>query len=318
MKTLKVIFGLCCLSIFFFFSNCKSKSKELQLDEKIKQFNDDAGSYKAELDQADNDINSVFDNTSLGKKGGGWQGSPLCGVTIDTTQIKSKTITLNFDGVTPCFSPSRTRSGQIKIQLTKGNRWGDVGSELTETFINYKVTRLYDSKSIELNGVKTFTNVNGNDWIGFLLGIKVLKYKERALGIAVKYSNNLSATWNSTRNIEWKFIGKTVNPSIPYDHIQFTGHGDTAVQSFSNVDSWGINRYGKNFITYYNQSLVSNNYCGLGRFTSGEFVHNVDNANFIFTLGLDQSGKPTPYACAYGFKVTWSANGSNGSVILSY
>jgi len=320
MKSIKIIFGLSLISTLLLISSCKkgNNTNNATLDSKIKQFNDDAGSYKSELDQADNDINSVMDNTSMGKKGGGWQGSPLCGVTIDSVQIKNKILFLNFDGVTPCFSPSRTRSGQIKVQLTKGNHWGDAGAEITETFINFKVTRLYDNKSIELNGVKKYTDVSGIDWISFVLGSKTLIYKELALGIAVKFDNNLNATWNSARNIEWKYIGKNVNPSIPYDHIQFTGHGDTAVQGFTNVDSWGINRYGSAFTTYYNQSLVSNSYCGFGRFNSGEFVHHVDSANFIFTLGLDQNGNPTPYVCAYGFKVSWNTKGGSGSVILSY
>jgi hypothetical protein len=52
---------------------------------------------------------------------------------------------------------------------------------------------------------------------------------------------------------------------------------------------------------------------------SGELVHNVNGGNYILTCGVDQNGNPTPYDCAYGFKVTWTdANGATQSVILSY
>src|SRR5207245_1590336 len=101
--------------------------------------------------------------------------SPLCGVTIDAHDSASHILYYNFDGVTPCFSPSRTRAGQIKVQLTSGSHWGDVGAVLTLTYNSFKVTRLSDNKSIMFNGTKTLKNINGNNWIGFLLGTTTLK-----------------------------------------------------------------------------------------------------------------------------------------------
>lgn len=314
------LFLLACAAVLLTqLSSCKKDDKKKdELDAEVQQFNSDAGSYKAELDQADNDINTSVSNTSMGFGAGSGGSSPLCGVTIDTSQIGQKIIIFNFDGITPCFSPSRTRSGQIKVQLTSGARWGDVGSVLTETFINYKVTRLSDNKSIMFNGVKTYTNVNGNNWVGFFTSNATLKYRERALNISVKFDNNQTATWNSARVTEWKYTAANVNPAIPYSYITFTAKGDTALNSYANVDSWGTNRYGSNFTTYYNTPIVSNTYCGLWRFNAGELVHHVNNSDFTFTLGVDQNGNPTPYTCAYGFKVTWASNGTIASAVLSY
>lgn len=298
-----------------------SSSDKPQLDAKVTQFNSDANNYKAESDQADNDINNSL--SSIPAFGRVAQpnvvlSSPLCGVTIDSSQIASKILFFNFDGVTPCFSPSRTRSGQIKVQLTTGARWSDAGSILTLTYIDFKVTRLSDNKSIMFNGVKTLKNVNGNDWLGFLAGTATLRYQERALNIAVTFDNNLGATWNSARVTSWNFIPAGSNPSIPYDYIAFSAIGDTTLNGHSNVDSWGLNRYAQDFTTYYTSALVSNTYCGLWRFNSGELVHVVNNASFTLTLGLDQNGNPTPYTCAYGYRVAWTINGTTNSVILSY
>ena len=97
----------------------------------------------------DDDVNNAVGETSLGRYAR-VQSSPLCGVTIDSTDIASKILYFNFDGVTSCFSPSRTRSGQIKVQLTTGSNWGDAGSVLTLTYINFKVTKQSNNKWIRL------------------------------------------------------------------------------------------------------------------------------------------------------------------------
>ncbi len=312
------------LSIFVSLSSCKKdedKDTTATLDGNVSQFNSDANYYKSESDQADNDINnSLSEIPAFGRLSSGTAvlASPLCGVTIDSSQIANKILFYNFDGVTPCFSPSRTRGGQIKVQLTNGTHWSDVGAELTLTYINYKVTRLSDNKSIQFNGVKTLKNLNGNNWLGFIAGLTTLKYKERALNIAVTFDNNLSATWNSARITEWGYVGANVNQNIPYAHITFSAIGDTVINGHSNTDSWGVNRFGNSFVTYYNTSLVSNTYCGLWRFNSGELVHEVNSNTFTLKLGVDQNGNPTPYTCAYGYKVSWAVNGNSNSVVLSY
>lgn len=309
----------CCAATLF--TSCKKENAASKLDPEVEQFNADANNYKSEFDQADNDINnSLSDIPAFGKTGTGNSilSSPLCGVTIDSSQLNQKILFFNFDGITPCFSPSRTRSGKIKVQLTSGNHWSDPGAVLTETFIDFKITRLSNNKSITFNGVKTLKNINGNNWLGFLLSTASLKYQERAFNMDITFDNNVHATWNSARLTEWNYVQAATNPDIPYAHITFTTEGDTTLNGHNNVDMWGVNRYGYDFTTYYNTPIVSNTYCGLWRFNSGELVHHVNNADFTLTLGVNQDGNPTPYTCAYGFKVSWANNGNNGSVILSY
>lgn len=295
--------------------SCKKKEDDdPQLDAKAKQFNDDSQYYKGEIDQADNDINNALSEIPAFGRGANTLSSPLCGATIDSSQIAQKILFFNFDGVTPCFSPSRTRSGQIKVQLTSGNYWSDVNSVLTITYINFGVTRLYDNKSITFNGIKTLKNINGNDWLGFLLGNATLKYQERAFNIQVSYGSGANAIWNSARMTQWSY-----NPTGPLSpKINFTVNGDTTLNGFSGVDSWGINRYSEPFTTYYSTPLVSNTYCGLWRPNAGDLTHSLPNASLNLTMGVDQNGNPTPYNCAYGFKVSWTVNGNTYVAVLSY
>ena len=296
-------------------SSCKKKDKEEpapKLDEQSKQFNSDANNYKSESDEISDDINNyVKDVPAFGRVSATVSSSPICGVTIDTSLIAQKTLIFNFDGITPCSSPSRTRAGQIRVQLTTGMHWSDAGSVLTETFINYKVTRLSDNKSVTINGVKKITNVNGNNWLAFYLGTAKLKYRERAFNVQVTFDNAQTATWNSAYTTEWSYTPSTIR----YD---FKAVGDTSLNGYSNVSAWGVNRYSQAFTTNYNTAILSNTYCGLWRPNEGELVHHVNGADFTLTLGVDQSGNPTTLNCAYGYKVTWVSGSNTGSVILSY
>ena len=157
MKTGKIIL-ISAFSALAIFSGCKKdedKVEDAKLDANVSQFNSDANNYKAESDQVDNDINNslseipAFGRMSSSSTSSTILSSPLCGVIIDSSQIANKILFYNFDGVTPCFSPSRTRSGQIKVELTSGTHWSDIGAELTLTYIDFKVVRLSNNKSIK-------------------------------------------------------------------------------------------------------------------------------------------------------------------------
>lgn len=212
------------------------------LNSNIEQFNNDSNTYKAELDQVDNDINDALsDIDGFGKTDYHDQifSSPLCGVTIDCTDVSQGILYFNFDGNTPCFSPSRTRAGQIKVELINGNSWANAGSVLKQTFIDFKVTRLSDDRSIEFDGVKTLKNLNGHDWFQFLLGNTDFSYESRSLGMQVAFDNGQSAEWNHARTTGWNYVPAGNDPNVPYAYIGFTAEGDTTLNGATGVDSWG-------------------------------------------------------------------------------
>jgi len=319
MKKSFLIFSVSALVMAVSFHSCKRVAD--LLDPNIAQHNEDSNDLKSELDQVDSDINNALSSISgFGKTDGASAvfSSPLCGVTIDSSELAQHILYFNFDGVTPCFSPSRTRSGQIKVQLTEGTHWGDVGSVLTETFIDYKITRLSDGRSIEFDGIKTLENVNGNDWLGFLAGTASLMYRERTNNMQVTFDNNLNAVWNSARTTQWDFTTNAQDPNIPVAYLTFTANGDTTIDGHATTDSWGVNRFGSDFITYYNTGLTSNTYCGFWRFLSGELVHSVNSNEYSLTLGVDQNGNASTLDCAYGYKVSWDIDGESNSQVFSY
>ncbi len=300
------------------FISC-GKLKDL-LNPQMTQFNEDSNEVKGHLDQADSDINDALSDVGFGKNetGKSLTSSPLCGCIVDASQSSQNIIFFNFDGSTPCFSPSLTRSGQIKVELISGASWHDAGAVIRETFIDYKLTRLSDNRSIEFDGEKTLKNLNGNDWLGFFLSTNTLSYAERALNIDVTFENGETAIWNSARVTEWSYVQANSTPGIQVPFISFRAVGDTTLNGQATTDSWGVNRFGQDFVTYYNAEIISNTYCGLWRPKSGELVHEVNGDQYTLTMGVDQNGNAATGNCAYGFEVSWDVNGTANSQIFSY
>lgn len=316
MKKLVIYLGVLLLSSSIV-TSCKKREKEIAMDEETKQFNEDANDIKSESDNVDNDINSSINNTSIGGRTSASYSSELCGVTIDSSQIANKILFYNFDGSTPCFSPSRTRGGQIKVELINGNSWKDVGAVLKLTYINFKIIKLSNNKSIQFNGVKTLKNVNGINWFTFLTSASNFKFQSRALNVNVTFENGDQAIWNSARITTWDYIAANVTPGIPYGYVKFTSNGDTIRNNVSNIDSWGTNRNGQIFQTYYQSPWVSNSYCGFWRPVSGNLSHQVGIYNLGLQLGVNQNGDPSTLNCAYGYKVSWTPLGGTAQTVIN-
>ncbi|MFC2176374.1 hypothetical protein ACFLR1_05335 [Bacteroidota bacterium] len=300
-------------SAIILFSGC-AKILE-QLDAQIGQHSTDSNIHKSELDQIDKDISETFNELEgAGKTNDNNQSfsSSPCGVTVDKSKLDQKIIVFTFDGKTSCFTPSRIRSGKIIVELVSGNRWQDAGAVLKQTFVNFKITRLSDDRKIEFNGIKTLENVNGHKWFQFFAGTTEFLYKSRANEMKITLDDSQNATWSHARKVSWSFV----NGSTPY--VEFSAQGDTTINGYDNVDSWGVNRYGKNFTTFYTQPLTSNTNCGLWRFKSGQLIHAVDKKKYTLTLGVDENGAPSNASCPYGYEVTWEVGNKIESKVFSY
>jgi len=299
--------------------SCKKKESEetATVDEQTKQFSEDGNRYKQVSDEANDDADAAANSVvSFGRgiKSPAATYSSPCGYTIDSSQASQKILTLVFDSATYCLNPSRIRAGKIKVQLTQGNHWGDANSELTITFINYRVIYFINNQPhhIVFNGVKTYQNVNGVS-LDFWLGTAPIIYKERANSIQVDFENGAAhAVWNSARRITWTYSPQSTD-------LTLNVNGDSTLNGYANVDSWGTNRYSYDFTTYYHTPIVTNTHCWLWRPVSGELVHHVNNNDYILTFGVNPDGSAHSGDCGYGWKITWTpAGGSETSVVISY
>ena len=299
-------------------SSCDKKEKDPAPDSQSLTQVEDNNDLKSESDQTNSDVNDAignFSSLSGGRIAVTTARKTICGCSIDSAQLGSKVLVLNFDGVTPCGSPSRTRGGSIRIELIEGNRWSDAGARLKISHQNYKVTRLRDGKSWTFNGDKFLRNVNGTNWIGFLAATDSLLYRERSSRMSITFNTGASTNYSIARITSWKMTKK---PGIA-DYIQFSAMGDTILNGQAGTDTWGTNRFGKAFTNHYSRRLVSNTYCQVWRPVDGEIVHRSEGNTLTVTMGVNEQGNADTRDCAYGWKMKWLlSGGQSGEKIFSY
>lgn len=315
MKKTNLLILIC---LFVGLSACKKDKTEgpesVQADANSLKLAEDNNDLKAEGDQSNTDVTDALENFSTinGRIASTEANKIVCGCSIDS--IGAKTIRLTYDGITPCGSPSRTRSGKITAQLIQGNKWADQGAILKISFDQYTVTRLKDNVSWTFVGEKFYSNVNGTNWVRFLLSQDTLLFRERAKDMLILHGSGATTTYNIARTTSWKKVKESNR-----DFIQLAANGDTSINGLTNVDTWGTSRFGKSFTNQYLSRWVSDTYCQLWRPRAGEIQHRSDGNTVNLKMGVNQIGEPSTLDCAYGWKLTWNlANGNSGSKIFSY
>lgn len=313
MKKL-LLLTLLILSITGFISlnSCK-KEKNINNDDYAAQSaaaDDEAGIASA-TDQALTDVNSAIDGSSFAQRSSDPNQTngihPICGGTIDSSQKSEGIIIINFDGTTNCNG--RTRSGQIKIEKTAGSKWRDAGTTINITFINFKVTRIRDNKSIVINGSKSITNITGG-LVRDLQAGQSLVHKVRG-SLSVTFNNNTTRSWNVARKNTYAMDSNNVR----WIKIE----GDTTIGSDAHVVVWGVNRNNDNFEVVINTPIEANSTCEFDEPVKGVKVHKKLARELTVTFGVDAHGDPVSSGCAYGFKAEWeNARGQHRELIVEY
>ncbi len=314
MKNILVV----CLLVISLMACKKEKEDANVADPQTVQQTDDTQNLKNESDDSNSDIQTALENFPELNGGRIAQtdsiSNPVCGCTIDASQRSARIITLNFDGINPCGSPSRTRAGSIKFELVQGSNWRSAGAVIEITYQNYKVTTLRDNKSLTINGMKHLTNVRGTNWIGFLTYSDSLLYRERGTNLTATFDGGAQTTFSIARLTQWKRYRVGTSP-----HTAFKAIGDTTIDGQANTDTWGVSRYGHVFTNSYQSPLLSNTYCQVWRPVAGTIDHRSNNNLVTIAFGVNQEGNPTQTTCAYGWKLSWQTSGGIlGSEIFSY
>ncbi|MFN8309975.1 MAG: hypothetical protein U0T73_08425 [Chitinophagales bacterium] len=295
------------------FTSCK-KNDSVAVDNNSKQHNEDVSNSKSESDNLNTDVNTALSNISGFGKNEGVQSWSVCGATIDSSQQhgSTPTIIITFDGTTLCNN--RIRGGIVKVELISGSHWSDAGAMLRITHTNYKVTfPSLNNHSLTFNGVKYLTDVNGINWINVYFGTSTILLKERSYNMTVTFDNGNTASWNIARRSEWGISNGNIG------QIYAIVNGDTTING-KTIDSWGVTRFGTNFVTQMVQPWKSGTACGWWRPTQGIYTSTTDNFTITATFGVDQNGNQIASGCAYGFKLNWNVNngGSTGETTLAY
>lgn len=278
-------------------TSCKKDNNNTSTDSatETKTQADDQSFFSDETDIATNDANASFDayGGSANQTPVGIETGPAfilpCDATITVDTASSlHTITIVYNGNSCDFK--RTRTGTIIISFSQGFRWREANAALTIQFVNFKVIRKNDGKSVVINGTRTITNVSGG-LLKDLATLDSIVHKIDDTNMSVTFDNDKQRTW------ETHFIRV-----LKYDNgivISTTG----AVN--------GTNRFGNAFTTTITQPLVISQSCDFN-LISGQVMHTGAKVTATVTFGLDASGNPvTNCPVLLYYKVVWA--GPNGT-----
>jgi hypothetical protein len=322
MKSNKVVYALSLMILTgsLVFTSCK-KRKEFK--EENGQTSTDNRTAQSENDNAMNDANSViYDQPMMHGRTGpsanvmGISSTTICGLTVDTNGIHLGKITLNYTGVT---CNNRTRTGTIKLAIlnySSGVRWKHANAVLQVDYINYKITRASDGKSVEFNGTQFVTNKSGGTWID------LYSLTQSSL-ITEVTGNDLHVSFDGTGGTAIYNINRRFTYTLPSGILTCTGEGIGSSSGRNNLENYGTTREGDAFTSEVTTPIVWNLTCGWWAPTQGAVDIKVDSKAFDLkvTFAVDASGNSVavaPNACAYGFKVEWTYKKKTNKKIFGY
>lgn len=306
------------ISLLTVITACKKETKqENNPDPQTFQQTQELSDVKSENDQINTDVDKVieaFPALKGGRIATDTTLNDICGCSIDRSQIQNKKVILTYDGVTPCLSPSRVRSGKIIVELVAGSGWYRQGAVLKITFDNFRVTIEQSGKTVLINGTKYRKNVNGFNWLAFLTGQDSIVFKERGQNMQITINGNGPHTYHMARRTVAFFKRKQNQWAL---HTK--AYGDTTLNNYQNLDAWGTTKAGLPFYNTFDEPWQSDAYCWFSRPTAGRYTYRFNNHTIAVTLGVDKNGVRDTRDCAYGWKINWTnANGASGERIISY
>jgi len=271
----------------------------------MQQLSKDQNDVETSSNDAMNDVSNVLSGGS-GKSLEGWP----CNATIDSSKIVNDSIIfyITYNGLN--CNATRERTGQVEFKKRVGSHWGQPGASVALTFINLKITKISNGKSLTLNGNTIFTNVSGGLLIN--LGEGLTSIVHTAVGtLQATFDDGTTRTWNIDR--KRTFTGTQ-------GQILMTVDGLATINGYNNLLVWGENRNGEDFYTQINQSVVHKQACDWEPAT-GVMVHQVPagNKKVTVTFGFDDNNNPVPITsneCPTRYRIDWEINGHSGTAYI--
>ncbi|MCX6252538.1 MAG: hypothetical protein NTX61_17525 [Bacteroidetes bacterium] len=314
-RQLIILIAIIVTSFGLTFQGCKkSKTTDQTTNDKttsLQQLTNDENKAENNSDEAMNDVNSVL------SPGGGLKSAQFipCNATVDSAVVHDTILTfyIRYHG----YNCNNTKiiTGNIEISKNVNVNWHVAGATVLVKFIDYKVVRVANGKSMTFNGTKTFTNVSG----GFIWQLGFPGHPamiEKVTGsILVTFDDNTTTkTWNIARQ---RTLTRTVTAdSVPHLVLTIDGFGSDA--GYNNLVFWGVNRNGENFYTQINQSVVIKEACSWDP-CSGVELFTIPGASksATVTFGYDSNNDPVSGDnCPTRYRIDWTVNGQSGTFFL--
>ncbi|MES2681709.1 MAG: hypothetical protein V4635_17570 [Bacteroidota bacterium] len=317
MRTTQIAFKISLLFfvILFSFSACK---KRRAFNEEDGQASIDYWCVQSENDAVVSDVNDLLSgNRSLRELGDspssikGATGT-LCDFSLDTALLGTGTVKLNYNSIT---CGNRTRTGSIKVKVVDypAHEWWQQQCKLEVIYLAYKITRVSDGKSIELNGRQIITNETGGTWQDLLIDEKNV--------LSTSVDANLNATFEDGKMASYN-IERSYSYTFPGDIITCKAEGNRS-HGVEGLDTEGLTRDGDEFFSRVTTPIVWNLTCGAWAPVAGEVMIEVADKSFQLKclFGVDEGGNSIgagPNDCSYGWKVEWQYKKKTKKIIIPY
>lgn len=300
-----VIFSLALLLFAGFISCKKEKTSDTGSNTEISTQSDDQSIFSAEVEAATNDVNVVLEAATLYSARKMGSDTSVCGAEIAwDLNSNPQVITITYKG---SVCGNRKRSGSVTVSIPKGTQWKNAGAAATVTYNNLKITRVWDQKSITINGSQTYTNVSG----GLLIQLSSKQHIIHTIasdGLSITFDNGTQRVWKVAKHRDFTYDNGIVL-SVSGTHIE---------NNIENIAEWGTDRLGLAFTTATIEPLVIRQDCDF-RLTSGTVKHEAGNVAATVTFGLDAAGNPVSCPSNYFCKVVYTVpNGNSISFLLPY
>ena len=311
MKKIILIFSLCLtIGTIITLNSCKKAATTTTNDGTSAE---DASNVSNAMNATNDDAtNAASTNTSFSGKVQGFE--QMCGALVSYDSIHG-IITITYNGA-EC-NGIVNRLGTITVTLLdymQGARWKSAGATLQVAYGNLVVTNIVSGASYTLNGTHYLTNVSGGLAYQVMDGAVsgTVVHKHVTDNFTVTFANGLQRTWSARRTRTFTGTGLLSVKTI-------TLAGDTMINGENNVEIWGTNRNGDAFAASLITPIVSNNLCGYYHPISGEYTHFVANRTVDVLFGVNNLGVlATGSTCPFGYKITYTLNGSTQTKIDSY
>jgi len=285
-------------------TGCKKNQNGANADpSSLQQLAADQNQYQNASDEAMNDVNNLLSQGSLKSTD-----QLPCNATIDSTTIQNDSITLHITYNGLSCNGKKFRTGQVDIKHRVGMHWGEQGAAVIVTFINFKVTKVANNKTITLNGTRTHQNVSGGHL--WMLGNTRTSIVYKTWGsMSILFDDNTTRNWNVAR--QQTYTGVLTNLILTVD-----GFGQSG--TYTGLVVWGVNRQGENFYSQIQQSVVYKQTCDWDP-VSGIQLHSIpgDNKSALVTFGYNSNNQPIGTGeCPTKYKVDWTKNNQSGTVYL--
>lgn len=271
---------------------------------------DDQARFSEEMEVVDDESVGLIEDNNIAFDGiiGDVDSMRMCGATITRDSLNGyRRIVINYNGQN---CGGRVRTGTVILSMLLGQRWVDSGAVLKMEIQNLQITRLRDTFTITVNGIKNIKNVTGGRLQQLFMRGTII-HEITSPGMSIAFSNNTTRSWQVARRITYSASQGT--------GIMTTFTGMHSNGTTTNITEWGTDRFGNAFVSSTPVPVVRKQNCNF-RITQGQVKHERGANTTLVVFGLDAQGNPVP-VCPNGplyMSITTTTPSGTNSVIRPY